>query len=237
MVLIATAVDTVAEDLAVCQILQIVADFAAEKPGDGIHPAENGEELGDEDVGGVYLPRVRLFVEQDFVQLAVGVRRGVDKDGVEEGERAVRTSEAANLDAPHAHLRRLTYQPDYSGEASRETEREHRPAADAKRETDRIQHLRETPTAARRPDGYFGEPGSVKDCHLLHSSLFFQETLHIDQGIEQSNPEKREQEETAELEERVLLKQETVNGIAEKQCQVYFQEVEENGIHDLLRLC
>ena len=237
MVLIATAVDTVAEDLAVCQILQIVADFAAEKPGDGIHPAENGEELGDEDVGGVYLPRVRLFVEQDFVQLAVGVRRGVDKDGAEEGERAVRTSEAANLDAPHAHLRRLTYQPDYSGEASRETEREHRPAADAKRETGGVQHLRETPTAARRPDSYFGEPGSVKDSHLLHSSLFFQETLHIDQGIEQSNPEKREQEETAELEERVLLKQETVNGIAEKQCQVYFQEIEENRIHDLLRLC
>ena len=73
MVLIAAAIETTADDLAIRQILQVVADLAAEEPRDGVHPAENGEKLGDEHIDGMHLPHVRLLMEQNLVQLAVGM--------------------------------------------------------------------------------------------------------------------------------------------------------------------
>ena len=55
--------------------------------------------------------------------------------------------------------------------------------------------------------------------------------MHIDQRIEQGNPEKRKQDGAAEAEKRVRSKEEAVNGVENEQRQVYLQEVEEEGIH------
>ena len=63
VVLIAAAIETTAEDLAIRQILQIVADLAAKKPRNRIHPAEDNEKLGDKYIDGMHLPYVRLLMK------------------------------------------------------------------------------------------------------------------------------------------------------------------------------
>ena len=117
MVLIAAAIETTADDLAIRQILQVVADLAAKKPRNGVHPAENREKLGDEHIDGMHLPHVRLLMEQNLVQLAVGIRRGTQEYRAKEGEGAVRPVEQPDLYIPHARFRASPRQRRYPGEA------------------------------------------------------------------------------------------------------------------------
>ena len=88
MVLIGLALRARCHHALVGQKLQVQPHLATQQPHERVHPAEGGEQFGEQDVQGVPLLHVRPFVDHDFLQLLLGLRLRVHENPAEERERA-----------------------------------------------------------------------------------------------------------------------------------------------------